>query len=153
MWRMGEGREGQTRAPTFLYTQRLKKTCVSLRRLSLSLGAQYPQPAGARLQRQRGKLANQSESYTVKMITLTFAAISCLTGLVAAWYWLRASKIGISPGWTVEPGGETDGNIMGWVTGCMIAFNLSGKLNKLAARWTAAAVAFGAISNFLMAFV
>jgi uncharacterized membrane protein len=87
----------------------------------------------------------------VKVIALVCAFISLITGLVAAYYWYRASKVGISPGWKLESG-EAEKNIMGWVTGCMIAITASGKLNKLAALLTAVSVAFGAISNFLMTF-
>lgn len=84
----------------------------------------------------------------MKIVGLILAFISFGSGLLATYYWYRASKVGISPGWTVESG-ELDRNIMGWVTGCMIAFTESGNLNKRAAGWTALAVASGAIASFI----
>lgn len=87
----------------------------------------------------------------MKVFGLGCAAISLITGLAAAWYWFKASRVGIDPGWRVEPG-DAERSITGWVTGCMIAFTRSGKLNKVAALLTGVSVGFGAISNFLMAF-
>lgn len=87
----------------------------------------------------------------MKVIAVVCAVVSFGTGLAAAFYWYRASKIGVSPGWNVEPG-EAERNIMGWVSGCMIAITASGKLNTIAALLTAVSVGFGAISNLLMAF-
>ncbi len=82
------------------------------------------------------------------MIALVLASISVGAGLLSAYYWYDASKVGIAPAWTTESG-ELDKNIMAWVAGSMIAFTMSGKLNKRAAGWTALAVASGAIANFI----
>lgn len=86
----------------------------------------------------------------MKLIGIVFAVISSVAGLIAAYYWYRATKIGISPAWELVPSRESETvekNIMGWVTGNMIAFTSSGKLNKYAALWTAVAVATGGFSS------
>lgn len=77
----------------------------------------------------------------MKLISIVFAIVGSITGLIAAHYWYRASKVEISPAWELVPSREMETkNIMGWVTGNMIAFTRSGKLNKYAARWSAVAV-------------
>lgn len=59
--------------------------------------------------------------------------------------------VSIVPTWKIEPG-ESDASQQGWQAGTMEAFRKSGQLNKVAARWTAVSVAFGAISTFILAF-
>jgi hypothetical protein len=75
--------------------------------------------------------------------------ISLGSGLASAYYWYLASRVEISPAWDMDIRGDGEKNVMGWVTGNMIAFTKSGKLNKRAACWTALAVASGAIANFI----
>ena len=88
----------------------------------------------------------------MKVIGLVCALITLITGLIAAHYWHRASKVPIVPSWRVEPG-ESDASMLGWQSGTIEAFSKSGQLNKVAARWTAVSVGFGAISTFVLAFV
>jgi hypothetical protein len=85
----------------------------------------------------------------MKLIGLLFALIALFSGLVSAYYWYRASLVKIAPAWKLEIEGDREKNIMGWVTGNMIAFRESGILNKQAALWTAVTVLFGAISSLL----
>ena len=87
----------------------------------------------------------------MKVIGLVFAFIALVTGLIAAYFWSRASMVPIVPTWKIEPG-ESDASKQGWQVGTMMAFGKSGELNKLAARWTAASVALGAIGTFILAF-
>lgn len=87
----------------------------------------------------------------MRLFGLIVALVSFGAGLISAYYWFIAGRIGISPAWNLDIPGETEKNIMGWVTGNMIAFTKSGQLNKRAACWTAVAVALGAISNFIAA--
>jgi hypothetical protein len=87
----------------------------------------------------------------MKVIGLVFAFIALVTGLIAAYFWSRASMVPIVPTWKIEPG-ESDASQQGWQVGTMMAFGKSGELNKLAARWTAASVALGAIGTFILAF-
>ncbi len=103
-------------------------------------------PAEAR----RGS-ASKGQGANVKVIGLVCAFIAFVTGLIAAHYWHRASKVPIVPAWRVEPG-ESDASSRGWQSGTMEAFSKSGQLNKVAARWTAISVALGAISTFLLVF-
>ena len=86
----------------------------------------------------------------MKVIGLVLAFITLITGLVAAYFWSSASMVPIVPTWKIEPG-ESDASMQGWQAGTMMAFSKSGELNKLAARWTAASVACGAISTFILA--
>lgn len=87
----------------------------------------------------------------MKVIGLVCAFFGLVTGLKAAHCWHRASKVPIVPAWKVEPG-ESDASQQGWQSGTMEAFSKSGELNKVAARWTAASVALGAIGTFILAF-
>ena len=87
----------------------------------------------------------------MKVIGLVCAFIALVTGLIAAHFWYRASKVPIVPSWKIEPG-ESDASMQGWQSGTMQAFSNSGQLNKVAALWTAIAVASSAISTFLLAF-
>lgn len=72
-----------------------------------------------------------------------------VSGLIAARYWHAASRIAVSPAWELEIRGDVFKNIMGWVTGNMIAFKKSGELNRRAALWTAAAVVFSMVGGVL----
>jgi hypothetical protein len=86
----------------------------------------------------------------VKVTGVVCAFITLVTGLIAAHFWYRASMVPILPTWTIEPG-ESDASQRGWQAGTMMAFSKSGELNKLAARWTAASVGFGAITTLIWA--
>lgn len=85
----------------------------------------------------------------MKAIGLAFSLLSTASGFISAYYWYCASKVNISPAWELEIRGDREKNIMGWVTGNMIAFTKSGVLNKRASIWTAVTIALAAISNFL----
>ena len=87
----------------------------------------------------------------MKMIGLVFAFITLITGLIAAYFWSRASMVPIVPTWKIEPG-ESDASMQGWQAGTMMAFGKSGELNKEAARWTAVAVILQTIGTFILAF-
>lgn len=65
-------------------------------------------------------------------VSAVLAGIAAVIGFAAALYSLRASRIGILPGWSVEPG-DILLSQMGWVSGTMDAFAKSGDLNKKAA--------------------
>jgi hypothetical protein len=85
----------------------------------------------------------------MKLISFVLASVSLASGLASAYYWYLASRIEISPAWPLEARGDREKNVMGWVSGNMVAFTSSGKLNKSAACWTALAVASGALANFV----
>lgn len=98
----------------------------------------------------------------LKNLSLALSVIGFIVGLVASYYWLRASEVRIVPAWDLEfprdalaktpnlsAGDVVDKNIMGWTTGVMIAFKKSGDLNRTAAIWTAAAVALSSGASLL----
>jgi uncharacterized membrane protein YfcA len=88
----------------------------------------------------------------LKFVAIILALISLASGLVAARYWYDSGKVKIDPAWKLEVGGAVDRNIMGWVTGVMIAFNAVSQLNKKAALWTAASVLLSATSAVVGSF-
>jgi predicted RNA-binding Zn-ribbon protein involved in translation (DUF1610 family) len=49
----------------------------------------------------------------MKVIGLVFAFIALVTGLIAAYFWSRASMVPIVPTWKIEPG-ESDASQQGW---------------------------------------
>jgi len=85
----------------------------------------------------------------LKIVAFVLALIALGCGLVAAVYWYRSSKAKIVPAWPLEISGPIDKNIMGWVTGAMIAFRKSSDLNRVAAIWTGVSVTFGGLSAMI----
>lgn len=99
------------------------------------------------------------------MLKLIYCALSLLAfgvGLYAAYLWYLASKVSIAPAWdlkiprdVIAKSPETqvsdvvNNNIMGWVTGVMVAFRKSGALNRRAALWTAVTVAVTSLASLL----
>ncbi|WP_418646929.1 hypothetical protein ACNQFN_15650 [Thauera butanivorans] len=81
---------------------------------------------------------------------LTFAAIA--TGMLAAWYWFKASRVKIDPGWDrnglVEPGIHSAAQDA-WMAALIRATADSARLNKVAAIWTAVAVALNALAGLV----
>lgn len=81
------------------------------------------------------------------------AAICTLaSGLIGAWYWLKSSQIGFDP---YKGGYEpvvNDMRTMAWLTEILTVSSEAARLNKIAARWTAAATIFGALTTLLPLF-
>lgn len=86
---------------------------------------------------------------TLKILSVALSVFGVVCGLVSAYYWHAASKVIVYPAWELEIRGDTDKNIMGWVTGNMIAFKRSGDLNKQAALWTAATIVLSTVAGVL----
>jgi hypothetical protein len=84
----------------------------------------------------------------MKWACVGLALVAACTGLVAAVYWYRSSRVPITPTWTTEPG-ETGEAQMGWTVGTMKAFCLSSRLNAKAAIWTAVSVGLAAVSSIV----
>jgi hypothetical protein len=84
----------------------------------------------------------------IKTASVGLALLAFGTGMIAAIYWYRSSKIHIEATWTVGPG-ETLDSVAGWTAGTMQAFNASSSLNARAAVWTAIFVMLTAFSSFL----
>lgn len=73
----------------------------------------------------------------LKTLSVILSVFGLLFGLISVYYWHAASKVIISPAWEIKIHNDINNNIMGWVTGNMIAFKKSSDLNKRAAFWTA----------------
>lgn len=83
---------------------------------------------------------------------MVLALLAFCSGLTAAWFWYRSSMVVAIPlrVTRIEPGmPETSGT--DWVSGLLVAGNEAARLNKIASLWTAASVAFAAVSNLLAA--
>jgi len=103
---------------------------------------------------------------SVLRISFAFATLAAfIVGLLAAYYWFKASKIEIDPGWRggspqsaadarrpVEPGESQLSESM-WLNATMEAAAKSAGFNRRAAGLTAVAVALGALSSILGALV
>jgi hypothetical protein len=84
----------------------------------------------------------------MKWASVGLALLATVAGLVAAFYWYRSSKVGITPIWGgLEPVNPLFSQ-MGWMAGLMQTFAESADLNKRAALWTAVSVALAAGSSF-----
>jgi hypothetical protein len=84
----------------------------------------------------------------MKVLALILAALSAVAGLIAAWQWWKASKVEFRPfeevnGQLVEVP-PTD--VVVWVGAVRHTLRKSGRLNKIAAIWTAASVGLAGMS-------
>jgi len=92
----------------------------------------------------------------MKFAGIATAVAALISGLIAAWYWYRSSKVQIEPMWPqgsmglVEPG-DAEASQGGWIGGTLMAFSVSADLNSKAALWTAVSVVLAAISSILSA--
>lgn len=88
--------------------------------------------------------------FFVKYVPVALAVMSLVTGLIAAYLWLLASQVNVDPGWGQNPLMEPvddDQKSMAWIVGMLKASTDSARLNKFAARWTAASVILGGLSS------
>lgn len=83
------------------------------------------------------------------LVSLGLAVIAACFGLVGAYYWLRSSRVVISPTWLaagqIEPIDPVQSQ-MGWLIGVLQASQESARLNAIGARATAAATILGVLS-------
>ena len=88
----------------------------------------------------------------MKGIELVLAVCAFATGLLSAWYWLKASRAPANPGWgeggVVEPGIHALSQDA-WIAAMLQAASESSRLNKIAARWTAATAALTVIGALI----
>jgi hypothetical protein len=93
----------------------------------------------------------------MKIASVTLALTALITGIVAAIYWYRSSKLQVVPMWSTLPTGELfepldrQDSQSGWIVGMLQSLSASADLNAKAALWTAASVVFSAISSVLSA--
>ncbi len=80
-------------------------------------------------------------------LNVTLAIATCCTGLLAAYFWYKASVVPINPGEGINSG-DFQMQEMAWMVATMEAVIKSAELNKIAARWTAIAVMLGTAYNF-----
>ena len=87
---------------------------------------------------------------TTKGIAIALAIGGLISGLVAAWFWERTTRVSVDPLngdphaiMPVLPAIEQ----LAWWAAQFRADQEIGRLNTLAARWTAAAVVLGALSS------
>jgi fructose-specific phosphotransferase system IIC component len=99
----------------------------------------------------KGPLTSRlSQSMNIlKILSIVLSVVGLLFGLVSAYWWHAAGKVTVSPAWELEIRGDINKNIMGWVTGNMIAVKRSGDLNKCAALWTAATILVSTLASVL----
>lgn len=85
----------------------------------------------------------------LKMFSVVLSVLGLVVGIVAAYYWLMASRVSVEPAWELEIRGDVNKNIMGWVAGNMIAFKKAGDLNARAACLTAIAVVVSQVGSLI----
>ena len=83
----------------------------------------------------------------MKLAATIFAALSVISGLVAAWYWYHSTKPTVPP--VVDEGGVM--RAMRCFEGVKKASDEATKANRKAALWSAATVLLGAITRSLWA--
>jgi hypothetical protein len=90
----------------------------------------------------------------MKAIGVGLAIFACVTGVVAAIYWYRSSKVPVNPMWPegafgpVEPG-EHVASQDGWIAGMMESNARAAELNSKAAMWTAGSVLLAAAASIV----
>lgn len=97
----------------------------------------------------------------LNLASVLLAFTGGLVGLLAAWYWFKASRIPVDPGWRsgvpesaedarkpIEPVDRELAQSL-WITGILKAGGESAGLNKIAALLTAIAAALSAASSIL----
>ena len=85
----------------------------------------------------------------MKLLGIIFTVAATFTGLTAAFYWYKSSKIELAPSWGGTDTGDTQINQMNWIAGLLDAGSKSAYLNKRAARLTACAVFFSTLSSLI----
>lgn len=86
-------------------------------------------------------------------IAVAFGLLSAGCALVAAFFWFKASAINVVPAWAQgrasdlinEPVDQLQ-SAQGWIAATAMAVHEGGKLNKVAALWSAGAAVAGAFS-------
>lgn len=87
----------------------------------------------------------------MRIVGGVLALVACITGFIAAYQWYKASQVPITPAW-VAGGSEpvlSGQSQAGWTAGLTDASTKSADLNSIAAKWTAASVAFGSAFNLI----
>ena len=89
----------------------------------------------------------------IKIGCICLNVIGGISGIVAASYWLKASKVPVEPTWGNFEPVEMEGKALSLALGSEYAFNVSSALNQKAAKWTAASILFSAIASIAGSFI
>jgi hypothetical protein len=89
----------------------------------------------------------EQRSFKVKLAVLLLASGAFVSGLIAASYWYRSTKVPLKS--TTPDAKGFDMAAFGLAAGAYQAYQAVAALNKKAALWTAAAAIFGAASAVL----
>jgi hypothetical protein len=84
----------------------------------------------------------------MKITSIAIALLALLAGLAAAFFWRKASKVLVVPAGIGFAGLH---EVELWLPTIVQTFEKAGRLNKIAAIWTAIAVALGAIGSVVSA--
>ena len=79
-------------------------------------------------------------SQQIHLLSIGLANLGLILGVLAAWYWWRASRIQIRPVWGMREPIDQTLAIAGWIAGINSAAEQSGRLNTIAAILSGAAV-------------
>jgi hypothetical protein len=93
----------------------------------------------------------------MKLAGIGLAVLALASGIMAAGYWYRSSKLQITPAWGSGSQGElfqpldSEDAQQGWIVGMLETSSVSADMNAKAAIWTAVSVVIGAISSIVSA--
>ncbi len=88
----------------------------------------------------------------MSLIIIILSSGTLLTGILAVYYWWKASKVMAMP--MYKENGEfvplsIDTNQSEWLYALFLGINKSGALNKTAAIWTGISVSLGSLSSII----
>jgi hypothetical protein len=86
--------------------------------------------------------------HVFKIANLFLGTLGGISGIVAAYYWWKASDIPVVPAWGDCEPVDTEDKMRGWAMGTLEALMVSSRLNKRAAQWTAISVLLSTASCF-----
>lgn len=92
--------------------------------------------------------------HDMKIAEIVIALLAFTAGLLAAWYWYKASRIQTVPKWSYS-GEASWAQAFGqhrWTEELIARTSESARLNKIAALWTAVTVALAGISSIAAVF-
>lgn len=92
--------------------------------------------------------------HDMKIAEIALAMLASVAGLLAAWYWYKASRIQTVPKWNYS-GDASWAQAVGqhrWTEDLIARTSESARLNKIAAQWTAVTVALAGISSIAAVF-
>lgn len=89
----------------------------------------------------------------MRLISIAFAFFGLFSGIIAAIFWLKASKIEANPVWGDREPLDPVQAQASWIAGTLTAATESGRLNSIAAKWTAAAVVLSTTASVTGLFI